>query len=130
MESMRSAAETAETTEAAEMTETTGTAARYRDLPVPLLTWYRSCARDLPWRRTRDPYKIWVSEIMLQQTRAAAVTERYERFLEAFPDVGALAAASEDQVLSLWQGLGYYRRARDLHAAAKEIAARGRFPAG
>ena len=105
-----------------------GTAERYRDLPGPLLAWYRANARDLPWRRDRDPYRIWVSEIMLQQTRAAAVTERYERFLEAFPDVGSLAAAPEDRVLSLWQGLGYYRRARALHAAAKEIAARGRFP--
>lgn len=96
-----------------------------------LLDWYDRAGRDLPWRRTRDPYRIWLSEVILQQTRVAQGTAYYERFTERFPDVGALAAASEDEVLKLWQGLGYYSRARNLHAAAKRIAAEfgGRFPA-
>jgi A/G-specific adenine glycosylase len=88
-----------------------------------LLDWYAGHKRDLPWRATRDPYRIWVSEIMLQQTRVAAVLEHYRRFLEAFPTVQALAAASEPEVLALWSGLGYYRRARMLHRAAKVVAA-------
>jgi A/G-specific adenine glycosylase len=88
-----------------------------------LLAWYEAHKRDLPWRTTRDPYRIWVSEIMLQQTRVAAVLEHYRRFLEAFPTVQALAAASEPEVLALWSGLGYYRRARMLHRAAKVVAA-------
>jgi A/G-specific adenine glycosylase len=87
-----------------------------------LLAWYGAHKRDLPWRATRDPYRIWVSEIMLQQTRVAAVLEHYRRFLEAFPDVQALAGASEPAVLALWSGLGYYRRARMLHRAAKVVA--------
>jgi len=90
-----------------------------------LLAWYREAGRDLPWRRTTDPYAIWVSEIMLQQTRVAAVIPFYERFLARFPDVGALARARESTVLSLWSGLGYYRRARMLHAAAKLVARDG-----
>ncbi len=96
-----------------------------------LLAWYRRHRRDLPWRRTRDPYAIWVSEIMLQQTRVAAVVERYETFLENFPTVGALAHASEADVLALWSGLGYYRRARMLHKAAKAVVAQsgGNMPA-
>jgi A/G-specific adenine glycosylase len=95
-----------------------------------LLKWYDEHRRDLPWRQTRDPYRIWLSEIMLQQTRVAAVLEHYRIFLERFPDVHALAAASEDSVLAAWSGLGYYRRARMLHQCAKEIALRqgGRFP--
>ena len=93
-----------------------------------LLAWYEANGRDLPWRRTRDPYAIWISEIILQQTRIAQGQAYWERFLDAFPDVGRLAAASEDEVLRLWQGLGYYSRARNLHAAARQIAAAGRFP--
>jgi A/G-specific adenine glycosylase len=87
-----------------------------------LLGWYGAHKRDLPWRATRDPYRIWVSEIMLQQTRVAAVLEHYRLFLAAFPTVEALAAASEPEVLALWSGLGYYRRARMLHRAAKIVA--------
>ncbi|MEM8883394.1 MAG: A/G-specific adenine glycosylase [Planctomycetota bacterium] len=90
-----------------------------------LLPWYRREARDLPWRRTRDPYAIWVSEIMLQQTRVAAVIPYYERFLRRFPDVGTLARAREETVLAHWSGLGYYRRARMLHAAARQAARDG-----
>lgn len=86
-----------------------------------LLEWYDCHHRDLPWRRSRDPYAIWVSEIMLQQTRVAAVAERYQQFLERFPTVHVLASASEDEVLALWSGLGYYRRARMLHKAAQVV---------
>lgn len=93
-----------------------------------LLAWYRSGHRDLPWRRTSDPYRIWVSEIMLQQTRAQAVVPYYERFLQRFPTVEALAAASEQEVLALWAGLGYYSRARNLRLAARQVAAAGTFP--
>jgi A/G-specific adenine glycosylase len=93
-----------------------------------LARWYAQGHRDLPWRRTADPYRIWVSEIMLQQTRAAAVVPYYRRFLERFPTVEALASASEPEVLALWSGLGYYSRARNLLRAAREIAARGAFP--
>jgi A/G-specific adenine glycosylase len=92
-----------------------------------LLAWYRTHRRDLPWRRTRDPYAIWVSEIMLQQTRVATAIPYYERFLARFPDVHALARARVDDVLALWSGLGYYRRARHLHAAARLLARAG-FP--
>jgi A/G-specific adenine glycosylase len=87
-----------------------------------LLRWYDRHRRDLPWRETRDPYRIWLSEIMLQQTRVAAVLDHYRIFLERFPNVQALAAASEDAVLAAWSGLGYYRRARMLHQAAQQIA--------
>src|SRR5512140_2931635 len=80
-----------------------------------LLRWSGKNRRDLPWRRTRDPYAIWVSEIMLQQTRVAAVLEKYRLFLDRFPTVQALARAEVDAVLTLWSGLGYYRRARALH---------------
>ena len=94
-----------------------------------LLKWYDENARSLPWRGTRDPYRIWLSEIMLQQTRAEAVTRYYERFLARFPDVRALADAGEDEVLKLWEGLGYYSRARNLHAASRRVAeAGGCFP--
>ncbi len=93
-----------------------------------LLKWYERQKRDLPWRRTADPYCIWVSEIMLQQTRVAAVIPYYERFLERFPKVEDLAAAPEPELLRAWAGLGYYSRARNLQKAAKEIVARGGFP--
>jgi A/G-specific adenine glycosylase len=93
-----------------------------------LLAWYRRGRRDLPWRRTRDPYAIWVSEIMLQQTRVQAVLPYYERFLAQFPDVNALAEATEEQVLACWSGLGYYARARNLQKGARTIAAAGGFP--
>ena len=90
-----------------------------------LLDWYDANARSLPWRGTRDPYRVWLSEIMLQQTRTGAVERYYARFLERFPDVFALADAPEDEVLKLWEGLGYYSRARNLHRAAKRVAERG-----
>jgi A/G-specific adenine glycosylase len=93
-----------------------------------LLSWFDRHRRDLPWRRTRDPYRIWVSEVMLQQTRVEAVLPYYERFLRRFPSVDELATAPIDQVLALWSGLGYYRRARQLHAAARRIADAGEFP--
>ncbi len=95
-----------------------------------LLAWYRCSARDLPWRRTRDPYHIWLSEILLQQTRVETVIGYYERFVAAFPNVQALAAAPLERVLQLWQGLGYYTRARNLHRAARIIVAErgGRLP--
>jgi A/G-specific adenine glycosylase len=88
-----------------------------------LLDWYRRNRRDLPWRRTRDPYAIWISEAMLQQTRVETVIPYYERFLERFPDVSALAGADLDDVLGLWAGLGYYSRARNLHRAAQSVVA-------
>jgi A/G-specific adenine glycosylase len=95
-----------------------------------LLAWYGRNARELPWRRDRDPYRVWVSEIMLQQTTVAAVRPYFERFIAALPTIESLAAAHEDVVLRLWEGLGYYRRARQLHRAAKTIVAEhgGRFP--
>jgi A/G-specific adenine glycosylase len=93
-----------------------------------LLRWYAAHHRDLPWRRTRDPYRIWVSEIMLQQTRAQTVIPYYEKFLERFPNTQALAGAPESAVLACWSGLGYYSRARHLHAAAKRLD--GAFPRG
>jgi A/G-specific adenine glycosylase len=100
------------------------------DFRVRLLAWYDAHARDLPWRKDRDPYRVWLSEIMLQQTRVAAVIEHYHEFLRRFPTVEKLAAARESSVLAAWSGLGYYRRARMLHAAAKVIARklRGKFP--
>lgn len=95
-----------------------------------LRAWFRRHGRELPWRRTQDPYAILVSEVMLQQTTVAAVVPYFERWMKRFPSVRDLAAADESEVLALWQGLGYYRRARNLHAAAKEIVARcgGKFP--
>jgi A/G-specific adenine glycosylase len=106
------------------------TASQKQRLRRRLLTWYAEHARDLPWRRSRDPYRVWVSEIMLQQTQVATVRDYFERFVAAFPNVRKLAAADEQQVLRLWEGLGYYRRARQLHAAAKVIANElgGQFP--
>ena len=93
-----------------------------------ILAWYAEYGRDLPWRRTRDPYAVWLSEIILQQTRIAQGTAYWERFMQCFPTVQDLADASEDEVLRLWEGLGYYSRARNLHAAAKQIVAMGAFP--
>ena len=93
-----------------------------------ILRWYAENGRDLPWRRTRDPYAVWLSEIILQQTRVAQGRAYWERFMERFPTVEDLAAAPEDEVMRLWQGLGYYSRARNLHAAAKQIVALGGFP--
>ncbi len=95
-----------------------------------LLAWFSQFQRDLPWRRSRDAYRIWLSEIMLQQTRVAAAIPYYERFLERFPDVRALAEAPEDEVLRLWSGLGYYSRARNLQKAAQQIVSlhNGVFP--
>jgi A/G-specific adenine glycosylase len=95
---------------------------------LELLSWYDQNRRDLPWRQDRDPYRVWVSEIMLQQTRVAAVLPKYHNFLQRFPSVQELAAAREPSVLAEWSGLGYYRRARNLHAAAKIIAKAGKFP--
>ena len=95
-----------------------------------LLVWFRTHRRELPWRASRDPYRIWVAEIMLQQTRIAAVIPYYDRFLRRFPDVRGLARARQPEVLKFWSGLGYYSRARNLHAAAKTIVAKhnGEFP--
>ena len=98
-------------------------------LKEALLAWYETNRRSLPWRLTSDPYRIWVSEVMLQQTQVKAAIPYYEAFIERFPTVEALAAASIDDVLALWSGLGYYRRARQLHAAARRIVELGSFPA-
>ena len=96
-----------------------------------VLNWYDSGHRDLPWRRTKDAYSIWVSEIMLQQTRAETVIPYYERFLSHYPDVHALASASQEELLKLWEGLGYYSRARSLQKAAQIIVSQhgGELPA-
>lgn len=86
-----------------------------------VICWYEQNKRDLPWRKTKDPYKIWLSEIILQQTRVAQGLPYYERFITHFPTVDALASAEQEKVLKLWQGLGYYSRARNLHHAAKQV---------
>ena len=101
-----------------------------KQLRNSLLNWFRSFQRDLPWRKNRDPYRVWISEIMLQQTRVAAVIPYYERFLSRFPNVKSLAEAPQDEVLRLWSGLGYYSRARNLQTAAQQILTRhaGEFP--
>ena len=96
--------------------------------PQILVDWYAEHKRILPWRRTQDAYHVWVSEIMLQQTRIEAVIGYYHRFMEAFPNVEALAAAPVEQVLKLWEGLGYYSRARNLHKAAQQVVELGSFP--
>ena len=95
-----------------------------------LRSWYQENKRELPWRNASDPYVIWISEIILQQTRVAQGMDYFYRFMERFPDVASLAQADEDEVLKYWQGLGYYSRARNLHAAAREIMQRfgGIFP--
>lgn len=90
-----------------------------------IISWYEENKRDLPWRHTRDPYKIWLSEIILQQTRVAQGLPYYEKFVDHFPDIISLANAKEDRVLRLWQGLGYYSRARNLHACAKKVKEEG-----
>ncbi|MDH5578516.1 MAG: A/G-specific adenine glycosylase [Betaproteobacteria bacterium] len=100
-----------------------------QDFASRLTAWQRRHGRhDLPWQGTRDPYRIWLAEVMLQQTQVDTVIPYYERFLARFPRVRALAAATEDEVLRLWSGLGYYARGRNLHAAARQVAAKGRFP--
>ena len=96
-------------------------AAQLQSLRRKLLAWYQTHARDLPWRRSRDPYRVWISEVMLQQTQVATVRDYFTRFLDALPNVDSLASADEQQVLRLWEGLGYYRRARQVHAAAQQI---------
>ncbi len=98
-------------------------------LSAALLAWYDTQRRSLPWRTTKDPYRIWVAEIMLQQTQVKTVIPYYEQFLDRFPDVEALAAATLEEVLALWSGLGYYRRARQMHAAARQVVELGTFPA-
>ena len=98
------------------------------DFTDTILHWYADNGRDLPWRRTRDPYAVWLSEIILQQTRVTQGWSYWERFMDRFPTVDDLAAAPEDEVLRLWQGLGYYSRARNLHTAAKQIVEMGGFP--
>ncbi|MCQ4637337.1 A/G-specific adenine glycosylase [Anaerovorax odorimutans] len=93
----------------------------YKKLPGALIPWYRENARDLPWRKDREPYHIWLSEIMLQQTRVEAVKEYYRRFLDKLPTIESLAQSDEDQLMKLWEGLGYYNRARNLQKAARII---------
>ena len=95
---------------------------------ITILRWFSENRRNLPWRETNDPYAIWLSEIILQQTRIQQGTAYWERFMQKFPTFESLASASEDEVLRQWQGLGYYSRARNLHAAAKQIVEAGRFP--
>ena len=93
-----------------------------------LLVWYQKEKRDLPWRKTTDAYAIWISEIMLQQTRVEAVLPYYERFLKAFPTLKDLAKAKEDLILKLWEGLGYYSRARNLQKCAQQLIKEGIYP--
>ena len=99
-------------------------------LPAALLPWYAENKRDLPWRKTKEPYKVWLSEIMLQQTRVEAVKGYYARFLEALPTVEDLAVCDDDALHKLWEGLGYYSRVRNLKKAAKQIVEQGAFPSG
>src|SRR5271168_3013656 len=101
-----------------------------KNFQTRLLRWFRAHKRDLPWRASRDPYRVWVAEVMLQQTRIAAVMPYYDRFLKSLPDVKSLARAPIAEVLKLWSGLGYYSRARNLLRAAKEIVQHhdGKFP--
>ena len=97
---------------------------------TPIFPWYEKNKRDLPWRHTRDPYRIWISEIMLQQTRVEAVKGYYERFLARLPDVASLAAVDDGELMKLWEGLGYYSRVRNMQKAAKTIMSQhgARFP--
>ena len=95
-----------------------------------LLSWYNENKRDLPWRKSKDPYKIWLSEIMLQQTRVETVIEKYDSFLSRFPTLKSLIESEEDKVLKLWEGLGYYSRALNLRKAAKQIQQMGHFQIG
>jgi A/G-specific adenine glycosylase len=112
------------------ITQARFTVAQKQLLRRRLLAWYAKHARDLPWRRSRDPYRVWISEVMLQQTQVATVRDYFTRFITAFPDVRSLADADETDVLRLWEGLGYYRRARQLHVAARKVVSlhSGRFP--
>ena len=93
-----------------------------------LEAWYARNGRILPWRETQDPYRVWVSEIVLQQTRVEQGLGYYARFVQEFPDVAHLASASADHVMRVWEGLGYYSRARNMHCAARQIVALGAFP--
>ena len=114
-----------------EDTQTTALDAAWkRSFRRRLLSWYAKHKRDLPWRKSKNPYRVWISEIMLQQTQVETVKPYFQRFVKEFPNVKKLAAAEEQQVLRLWEGLGYYRRARQLHAAAQQIVAEhnGKFP--
>ena len=95
---------------------------RLKAMTGPLISWYEDHARPLPWRDQPEPYRVWVSEIMLQQTRVEAVKPYFQRFMEAFPDVKSLAEAEEEQLLKIWEGLGYYNRARNLQKAARVIS--------
>ena len=97
-----------------------------KNFSATLMKWYQTHKRDLPWRRTREPYHIWICEIIMQQTRISQGLEYYLRFIDRFPSPQVLAEATEDEVLKYWQGLGYYSRARNLHAAAKSM--NGFFP--
>ena len=108
------------------------TCSQRRKLVQALLKWYRRHKRDLPWRRTKDPYRIWVSEVMLQQTRVTTVIPYYERFLKIFPTVDSLARVSEQELLEVWSGLGYYRRVRQMKAAAQKVVSEfgSEFPGG
>ncbi len=112
------------------MTQKSGQAERFVRLRAALIAWFKKAHRPMPWRQTRDPYKVWVSEIMLQQTRVDAVVPFYNRWMARFPTVSALAEAPLDEVLAHWSGLGYYARARNLHSAASDVVARygGRVP--
>jgi A/G-specific adenine glycosylase len=110
------------------MTSDTGSITSIQAVRRKLRVWYKKNARDLPWRHTTDPYRILVSEVMLQQTRVAAVIPYYQRFVSRFPTPGALAKVPEEEVLRLWAGLGYYSRARNLQHAARAIVERGSFP--
>src|SRR5689334_20529694 len=110
------------------MTDCVFPAREINQFRADLLRWFAAHQRALPWRETRDPYRIWVSEIMLQQTRVAAVIPYYQRFLERFPDFHALARALEPELLAHWAGLGYYCRARNLQQAARRMSERGSFP--
>ena len=103
---------------------------KLQKLPIPLLIWYRENARTLPWRSDPTPYHVWVSEVMLQQTRVEAVKPYYERFLSELPGVRELADVPEERLLKLWEGLGYYNRARNMQKAARQIVEDygGRFP--
>ena len=96
---------------------------RLKAMEKPLLSWYKNHARVLPWRENPEPYRVWISEIMLQQTRVEAVKPYFERFMEALPDTAALAAVPEDRLFKLWEGLGYYPRARNLKQAAGGVMA-------
>ncbi len=107
-----------------------GNLAEWRDLADQLLGWFRPDDRQVPWRHSSDPYRVWVGEVMAQQTQIATVLGRYDRFLTRFPTLSSLADSSLDEVLKAWEGMGYYGRARNLRSAAKEVMAAygGRLP--